>query len=245
MSDSSVSRACPVCYADSISFFGEFDGYYLDQCNVCGHRFTRNRPSEAELSDYYSNAAVAFAPKERLNRRLKYWLFSKYVQRICKVPKIKALEIGCFQGDFLTAVKDNPRFDAEGIDLEEGAIKYAKAKGCNVSQSTLADKNYADGSFDFVLAIHVLEHLRDVEETIKEIRRVIKPGGHFFAVCPCVSHIKSRIGGKSWKYIFLPDHLTYFSTKSFRILLERLGFEVKYSSCLYHRAHVRILAKAV
>jgi SAM-dependent methyltransferase len=42
-----------------------------------------------------------------------------------------------------------------------------------------------DHFFDAVLAIHLLEHLRNLPATLREIRRILKPNGHLFAVIPC------------------------------------------------------------
>ena len=39
--------------------------------------------------------------------------------------------------------------------------------------------------FDRILAIHVLEHLPNLPETIKEVHRLLKPSGHFMVVIPC------------------------------------------------------------
>lgn len=44
---------------------------------------------------------------------------------------------------------------------------------------------YEDGTFDRVIAIHVLEHLPDLPRALREIRRVLKPGGRFSVVIPC------------------------------------------------------------
>jgi len=44
---------------------------------------------------------------------------------------------------------------------------------------------YGDGEFERVLAIHVLEHLPDLPAALKEIKRVLAPGGRFVVVIPC------------------------------------------------------------
>lgn len=43
---------------------------------------------------------------------------------------------------------------------------------------------FADNSFDVLISTQVLEHTRDLEQTIKEIQRVMKPGGHIFISAP-------------------------------------------------------------
>src|SRR5919205_2378921 len=44
---------------------------------------------------------------------------------------------------------------------------------------------YPDGHFDRVIAVHVLEHLPNLPAALKEIHRVLRPGGQFCAVIPC------------------------------------------------------------
>ncbi|HEX42987.1 MAG TPA: methyltransferase domain-containing protein, partial [Phycisphaerales bacterium] len=79
--------------------------------------------------------------------------------------------------------------------------------------------------------------------TLAEALRVLAPGGRLLAVTPCLSHIKARLAGRRWKYFTPPWHLHFFTTRSLRTLLSRIGFEVLACSCLNHRAHVRVLAR--
>ena len=104
-------------------------------------------------------------------------------------------------------------------------------------------QEFEAGQFDLVVALHVIEHVRNLNETIGEIARILREGGHTFIVCPCVAHIKARIAGANWKYLGPPGHLWYFSPKTLSLLMEKHGFAVEIASNFYHRAHVRILAK--
>ena len=54
--------------------------------------------------------------------------------------------------------------------------------------------DYPDGHFDRALAIHVLEHLGNLPAALKEIRRVLKPGGHFYVVIPCEGGLGYSLG---------------------------------------------------
>ena len=51
-----------------------------------------------------------------------------------------------------------------------------------------------DASFDRVIAIHVLEHLRNLPPALDEVRRVLKPGGLFEVVIPCEGGLGYALG---------------------------------------------------
>ena len=69
--------------------------------------------------------------------------------------------------DVDAAVLDNPFLDsAEVIRIDDGRIRYD------------------DGEFDMVFSDNVLEHLLDPAATLREVRRVLKPGGVFLAKTP-------------------------------------------------------------
>ena len=116
-------------------------------------------------------------------------------------------------------------------------------QGLDAHVSDVESMHFAPQTFDAVVALHVMEHVQNLDVFIKEIHRVMKQGGYFFAVMPNMSHYKPKLAGASWKFWGPPGHLWYFTNHSLTMFLENHGFEVKHCSSLYHRAHVRVLAR--
>jgi ubiquinone/menaquinone biosynthesis C-methylase UbiE len=92
----------------------------------------------------------------------------------------------------------------------------------------------SDQSFDVVLASHVLEHIPEDEQAMREIRRVLAPGGWAFLVVPFdpdreVSYedplITSREGRKA--AFGQEDHVRWYAGPDFEKRLERAGFSVE------------------
>lgn len=101
-------------------------------------------------------------------------------------PYGTALEIGCGTGFFLLNLKQAGVLDAAHVsDLSPGmvqaAIRNGNALGFDV-QGRVADAEsipYDDATFDLVVGHAVLHHIPDVELALREVVRVLKPGGRF------------------------------------------------------------------
>lgn len=97
----------------------------------------------------------------------------------------KVLDVGCGNGK-TTAALINMDMDVTGLDFSPSAISYCISIFGNKAKFSIAecdDMPFADGSFDAVTAVHVLEHLDDVQlkDTISEIKRILVPGGLVFS----------------------------------------------------------------
>lgn len=245
----SILDQCPVCDGGHHDLWQEKNDYAIVRCRDCNFVFSRDYPNFDFLSRRYSKSyskdAENFTPKGGIGRSLKYRILTRWLQKFFpeKESPIRLLEIGCGQGDLLKSVHNNPRFAAQGLDYGKRRVQYAREIGLDAREGDIESQGFADNTFDLVVALHVIEHVHDLHSTIAEIRRVLKPGGLFFAVCPCVTHFKARLAGERWKYLGPPGHLWYFSPRTFSRLVRRIGFETLSTSCFYHRAHVRILAK--
>lgn len=238
-----INHNCPICGGGK--HYHKINNYTIDRCSSCGFVYVKNIPSDSKLFEYYDRSykeGGIFRPNKSISRKIKYLVLSKFIQVVSGANKIKLLEIGCSQGYLLNAVKHNIRFDAEGIDYAGVPVKYAHSTGLKVFQSSLENMQYPSEIFDLIVALHVIEHVQDLKQTIHEIRRVLKKGGHLYIVVPCVSHVKAKVAGKKWKYFGPPGHLWYFTTKSAKMFLEKEGFSIKIATCLSHRAHLRVLA---
>ena len=98
-----------------------------------------------------------------------------------------ALDLGCGDGLFAAVTFDQP-FTA-AIDPDPLSIAEALKSGRYLSlfQGDAAAMPFADGEFASVVANCSLEHIPDLESTLEEVHRVLRPGGRFIFSVP--SHL--------------------------------------------------------
>ena len=121
-----------------------------------------------------------------LHPRLQHLLKNLSIDETTKI-----LDIGCGRGDILLFLGRKAKFSI-GIDYSKAAIHLAnqtkKRFPKNVQKKVMFHRmnmkrlNFPNDYFDLVLCIDVLEHVYtdEVEKTMKEISRVLKPNGVFF-----------------------------------------------------------------
>jgi ubiquinone/menaquinone biosynthesis C-methylase UbiE len=107
-------------------------------------------------------------------------------------PGEKALDIGCGPGALalLAKARVGPEGEVHGIDPSPEMIELARKKAAGAGAAVrfqigaAEDLPYPDASFDVVLSTLMLHHLPDDlrPQAIKEVARVLKPGGRFVAV---------------------------------------------------------------
>lgn len=90
------------------------------------------------------------------------------------------LEVGCGTGLVLERLA---RFahHAVGIDVSEGMLEKAKARGLDVRQGSALDLPFEDASFDLTCSFKVLAHIPEITRVLSEMARVTKPGGMILA----------------------------------------------------------------
>lgn len=91
------------------------------------------------------------------------------------------LDVRCGRGEMLWAARESG-WDYQGIDSSPKHLQWSRNHlGVTGHLGTLEDARFADASFDSVNMGGVIEHLYDPFATLKEIRRVLKPGGVFIS----------------------------------------------------------------
>src|SRR5688500_9548776 len=86
------------------------------------------------------------------------------------------LEVGCGAGGMLGPLQ---RYgEVAGLDIDHEYVAYCKTRGFSrVLCGSGYELPFADGSFDLVCLFDTIEHIPDDELALREVRRVLKPGG--------------------------------------------------------------------
>jgi len=136
----------------------------------------------------------------------------------------RLLEIGCSTGEMLAAA--NSSFTATGVEADEKNSRVARARGLDCFSGTLADACFPDASFDVAAMYHVIEHFPSPRAELRELHRVIKPGGWLAVETPNIATLWFRLLGARWRQ-FIPDHIFFFTPQTITRLCEESGFEIR------------------
>jgi ubiquinone/menaquinone biosynthesis C-methylase UbiE len=86
------------------------------------------------------------------------------------------LECGVGTGLLLERVATFAR-SSRGIDLSDGMLSKARARGLDVRQASVTDIPFPESTFDVTYAFKVLAHVADIDRALAEMARVTRPGG--------------------------------------------------------------------
>jgi ubiquinone/menaquinone biosynthesis C-methylase UbiE len=118
----------------------------------------------------------------------------KAYHEIKDVVKGNVLEIGTGEGYGVQTIA--PLVDKlTTIDQFECDVDFTKFDNVEFVKMTVPTLNFEDNTFDFVFSFQVIEHIQNDKEYLKEISRVLKPGGKFICTTP---NIKTTLSRNPW-----------------------------------------------
>ncbi len=142
-----------------------------------------------ESSGIFNSGDPSFE-KDYIENILKNEIGKEVYQIVKNYPKdpekIKILDVGCGLGGFILACQDNG-IKALGLEIDHYAAEIARLRlGGNESVVVSDGENlpFGNDSFDIVTSITVIEHVKDIEKSLREARRVLKRGGCLVIFAP-------------------------------------------------------------
>jgi SAM-dependent methyltransferase len=143
---------------------------------------------------------------------------AEFVRGLGRVER--ALDVGCGDGR-LTAEIDAAALtaaDVSAVALERAAARLPGAALVELEPD--APLPLDDAAFDLVLCAETVEHVRDVQLFLSELRRVLRPGGELALTTPATPALVRPEDP-------LSPHLRRFTRRSLRRVLGELGFELR------------------
>lgn len=189
------------------------------------------------LEDYYRNNVTYIS---RVDRRLE-----RIIALVSELRPSSVLDLGCGRGFLLAQLADAGLSGLTGMDVYDDVPtdRWDYARG-----DVTSGLPFPDASFECVIAGEIIEHVPDPDELLREIRRVLVPGGFLVISTPNMVSWANRVlvplgvqplGTESSSEIALgrrlrvlgqgnqvQGHLKVFTFRALREILERYGFTV-------------------
>lgn len=214
-------RPCPACMSDKAKRSGLKNGFEIMVCDSCDSIFSAHLPTQGEHQDYdeyYSEETLAVP--EFIDRRVEEIVATFEGSK----KNSRLLDIGFGAATILKAAR-KLGWDAQGLEVSKPAIEHARALGFEAFHGDLTAANYPDGYFDVVTASEIIEHLPDPQTFLKEIFRILRPGGLFWATTPSANSLSFRLLRTEWSVVYPPEHLQLYSRNGLRQMLNQAGFD--------------------
>ncbi len=229
--------ACPLCGTTESQPRHRVCGYTIVDCVRCRLTFVNPQPTGADLAGFYrtvfhTKAWYARFPQlrdfdyfgEAASEEAGHQSYVPLVQRL--VASGSWLDVGCGHGR-LASFAAASGYEAFGVDPNPLAARVAQQRlgADRVFVGQLEDFSPPANRFTVVSMIGTIEHLKRPLQTLREILRVLEPGGILLIQTPNLASLQYRHQGEAWDQFTPPGHLIYFTPRTLRRMLETTGFQ--------------------
>lgn len=234
---------CPACGGDRARVRARPTPWTFLSCLDCGAFFVSPMPA-ADTDDAHNTAAYYAGAARAGEDEFEAIALAASTRRAVRIERAlpgvgRLLDVGCGTG-FMLAAAAARGWSVEGIEVASSAAAYARARhGVVVHTGTLASASLPAASFDAAVLSHVVEHVPDPLGLLRDVRRVLRPGGIAVIAVPNAAgliygayNLLHRLRGTYGRTRFScslhpPSHLTAYGPASLRALLARAGFTVE------------------
>jgi SAM-dependent methyltransferase len=238
-------RSCPICDGRNAQFFIEVCSVRIDRttptpsgkhiywcCSTCKTVFLGQLVPAESLKVYYESPSYHFpASREPSKGPRRISIVRRLQLRLARpLPSAKPgkhLDYGCGTGDYMDFARLHG-WECTGIEYTDGSALSARQRGFQVVLNSALD-SLPDNGFDYISAIHTLEHAVDPRETFLKLARKLAPGGTMLLELPYLQCLEFRLFGKDFSMLQAPLHLQFLDEATWDSLAESGG--VRMTGC--------------
>lgn len=143
-----------------------------------------------------------------------------YKKRSKSADKITLVDTGCGDGG---KIKSYLKFCSKivGLDTSIEDLKKAQKVGIDVINGDAQNLPFSNDAFEIVTSFHVIEHLKDDLNHLREIFRILKRGGGLIIVTPNLERLTSKL---SFRKELPQEHLKEYTFKELSNILHQVNF---------------------
>ena len=156
-------------------------------------------------------------------RTRHYRLRQRAVERACPNGG-RLLDVGCGTGSFLHQLGAGRILQGFGVDFNQRALAVARSQELMVWRGLSDALSVPTACCDVVTLWEVLEHVANLQATLIEIHRVLRPNGWLLISTPNCESLQARLWHAHWGSWDIPRHLQIFTIASLSQLLKETGF---------------------
>ena len=202
------------------------DGYDVVVCSRCGAGFADGIPPQEVIDRYYADQSKY--TYDHTGGAESPWDFSRFEDTARQVEPhlnsrtVRILDIGCATGGLLSLFKKRGFSNLTGVDPSPAcAAAASRLYGIEVRIGTVSQLNDWNDSFDLILMLGVLEHLREAGQGVRAASRLLSRGGLLYCAVPDVEGLADCPNAPYQQ--FSVEHLNFFSTRSLNNLMANGG----------------------
>ena len=249
--------SCPICLSSDLQkkfnctdHSTSKEKFTIVSCETCDFKFTNPRPKDKSLGSYYkSDKYISHTNNKKGLFNWMYHTVRKYsittkLNLLKKISKRKNhLDIGCGTGEFLNACK-NSGFKTEGIEPSKLAREQAINNfNLSVTHNTELDQ-FKSSQFDTISMWHVLEHIPELNKTIREFNRILNKNGKVIIAVPNHNSWDAKYYKEYWAGWDTPIHLWHFSKLSIEKIFKIHDFKlIEKKPMLFDSYYVSLLSE--
>jgi SAM-dependent methyltransferase len=156
----------------------------------------------------------------------KHWWFASRTRALLAMMDpilpgrdLRLLDVGCGAGNMIHHLSRYGQ--VKGVEIDPRPVAVAHQRGYDVDQGDATQGlDYGDASFDTVSALDVIEHNEDDMSILREMFRVLKPGGHAVITVPAFMWLWSHNDD-------INAHLRRYTVGELRRKLQEAGFRIR------------------